>query len=529
MPAGLSRASRPGALILCALALCSSVGCRRSAGPALPEETRASILFDNIHSRKQNPLIKLGKDRTDYEHSHGYSRLLACLEASGVQCDSVGDGSLTAERLAPYDLLFVGLADSTRPAYTPEEIEAVRGYVESGGSLYVVTEHTNAWYHADVVNPLLECFGIRATYNTATEMNPENQLDGRGWHKGTRFEPDPLTQGLSMIALATPGALEVTGGARVLARSSADSFADWWDESAGEGHHGNLDRDEGEPGGPLCLAVVADRGDGGKVAVLADMNIFGDMWLNYADNWAFAARLFGWLLDDKVTIRRDDRYDILVDESHNGALSGRCTPPEAYRAFYVNLNRDQRVAAHGGYALDGEWDAVWLIAPSVGFSAEELAWLDGHLAQGRPVLGTLDETRVSPAARALLEHLGIACPDDAPQGAYSEERLPLRGPGTDSTDRVLSSCRPAPEWGGEPWLWVERGVERYDVARRAVTSSGGEVIVFVQSRFWRTEFLGGVYADPDAARGDAWELEWLLLDHLTGVAEPTAAHVGSEP
>ncbi len=530
MPSGLSRALRPGALAACALIACVGAGCgRRPESDAGPPAPAASILFDNIHSRKQNPLIALGKERTDYEHSHGYSRLLACLEASGAQCDSVGDGTLTDERLAGYDLLFIGLADSTRPRFGPDEIEAIGRYVEAGGSLYVVTEHTNAWYHADAVNPVLERFGVQATNTTACELSPANQLDGRGWHKVTHFADDPLTEGLSMVVVATAGALEISGGARALAWTSEDSFADWWDETADEGHHGNLQREEGEESGPLNLAVVAEPGSGGKVAVLADMNIFGDTWLNYAENGALARRLFGWLLDDRVAVGWDDRFDILLDESHNGSLSGRCTIPEGYRGFYVNLNRDRRVSAHGGYALEGEWDAVWLIAPSVEFAEEELAWIDGHLAAGRPLLITLDEERTAPAATALLEHLGIPTPSEPTEGAYCEERLPLRGPGAGAGERALSSCRPTPDWGGEPWLWVEKGEERRDVARRFVRPTGGEVILFVQSRFWRTEFLGGVYADPDPARRDAWELEWLVLDHLTGAAEPAAVHEGSEP
>ena len=69
---------------------------------------------------------------------------------------------------------------------------------------------------------------------------------------------------------------------------------------------------------------------------------------------------------------------------------------------------------------------------------------------------------------------------------------------------------------GEEWLWVQHGGERYDIARKFHPAQGGQVLVFCQSAFWRNGFLDDPSVTPSMPQLQAWELEWVLLDALTG-------------
>jgi hypothetical protein len=52
------------------------------------------------------------------------------------------------------------------------EIRAIRSYVAEGGSLFIITDHSNSYFHAHHLQPLLTCLGIRTSTSTACEEPP---------------------------------------------------------------------------------------------------------------------------------------------------------------------------------------------------------------------------------------------------------------------------------------------------------------------------------------------------------------------
>lgn len=473
--------------------------------------------MDNIHSLQQNPTIELGPARFDYEHSHGAHRLFVDLAEGGTPCGSVRQGPLTDEMLEARDVLYLGLTDESLPAFSEREIATVERWVRRGGGLLVLSEHTNAYGSLEHTNPLLARFGIEATNCTSAETDPASQLAGRGWLRVTRFADHPVTRGLRAVAMTAAGSLRITDGSVVpLMTTSPEAFADTGDPATDpDGRYGDLAWQEGEAKGAQVLAAAREYGKG-RVVVLADMNVIGDTWLHYGDNLAFARQTLAWLSDERIDLRMDGRYRMYINEWRTGGKMANCVDPSSFRVFYVNMNRDARVVAVAGLAAEGQWDALWLVAPSEPMDEGDLAWMEAHLQAGRPIVVVLDERELASAAsRQLIERLAEGATIEGDPGSYPDGEGPLGGPGVLGEQLALSRWARIRVNAGEPWVWAETDGERWDIARRFPARAGrGEVIAFFQSRFWRTEFLGGAYGPPDDRQRAAWHLQWLVADHL---------------
>ncbi len=177
-----------------------------------------------------------------------------------------------------------------------------------------------------------------------------------------------------------------------------------------------------------------------------------------------------------------------------------------------------------------DWDGAWLAPPCGEVSERELGWIDDHIALGKPAVVVLDERDDGPVTDRLLRRLAAPAVADGGAPRYSARPAVLRGPGVEGEHLVLAGWARISVTAGEPWVWVDEDGARFDIARRFPASEGrGEVIVFYQSRFWRTEFGGGTDGPADPREHDAWELQWLALDHLCGASllPPTPAPVGA--
>ena len=78
------------------------------------------------------------------------------VEAVGAGHERVAAGRLTPERLAAHKLLFVNLVSAEREPFLVSEILAIRSFIEQGGSLLVITDHSNCYYHTYRLKPLFE-------------------------------------------------------------------------------------------------------------------------------------------------------------------------------------------------------------------------------------------------------------------------------------------------------------------------------------------------------------------------------------
>ncbi len=305
-----------------------------------PGKDAGGILIDGIHANDLST-VGLGPEVYEYHQTTGYRRAFEYLRARGVECRRVTEGRLDARLLARHRLLFINLISSERPPLLVSEIAAIKAFVSQGGSLLAITDHSNAYFHAYRLEPLLAELDIETFTSTACDEPPHTLGNGKGWITVTRFRPHPITAGLECLAPQTGGCVDPRFA---VAWTSEASWADAWStnlygEENSPGFCGNFRRDPGEPRGPLGMVLAKPFGRG-RIVVIADENMLGESFLNYADNYRLWLGAVAWLLEreglrDAAAYRQWRSPRILLFEQYDHPVFGMPDPPGCYHAFVL--------------------------------------------------------------------------------------------------------------------------------------------------------------------------------------------------
>ena len=503
------------------------------------------ILSDHYHARKQNQEdYVLDKNTYSYQGIFGFRRVFDHLDTNGYDWTSIREMGLSAERLHGFDTLFINLLSADRPDFTDDEVQAIIEFVEDGGGLFVIADHTNVYNHAERVNKFLIPMGIEVLYHLAVDFPPEHSVAGLGWIMVRDFAEHPVTDGLEMITLQTGGPMEGGG----VAFSSDQSFGDLWDPEDDGGYYGNwtFDGDEEvEPRGPLEVYSAVEYGEG-RVVVAGDQNMFGDAFAHWANNWEVFMNSVEWVSqqDDVGGTRlRDTRpFGTLIafEQEHSNFIAGR--PGAAgWFSFFVNLNRDRQTTARGSIALENEEDVLVLASVVKEYTEGELEAVREYLSAGKSVMITFDPAELDPATGLLLAELApqftmdasgtdfdvttftTANPDKLTgHGTILSNDMALEGdlgiydidPATVSEDAE----QPEPylwdvtsEWG-EPFVQAEVDGTRVDIIRRAEVG-GGELLIMMQDGLWRNRSLGEYLRAPTEYNRGNHDLQFALVDY----------------
>lgn len=521
-----------------------------------PEGEGPWILADLYHTTKQNHEdYKLKKDDYDYQGTHGYSRAFDHLSSQGYKWRSIRQLPLTTERLEGFDTLFINLVHDDRPDFSTDEIEAIQDFVRQGGGLLVVADHSNVYYHADRINQFLIPMGIEVTPHTAIDYGAQ-QVTGLAWIAINELSDHPINEGIDLISFQTGGVMtpSAQGDAQVTARLSRVGFGDLWDESTGIGFYGNwvFDGDPAsEPRGPLPVGMAADYGEG-RVVVVGDQNMFGDVWLHFGDNFKHWLNIHEWLADAQgdVPLRQTRPRGTLIgiDTNYAGFAAGN-NSPDNYYTFFVNLNRDAEITARATSHLDASDDVLVLPPANRPYDAQALLEISRYLDQGKRVvvLGESDRwvSGNTPSASVALIH--ALAPDfsvnvagetisfeqtdaslhDALKDASwdrPEGRLDLESTHVNVSDLALTTFPSAlPDESPSSYYvdvssdWGERFIgsaQGADVARKKRVGSG-ELIIFLQDGFWRVRTLGQSEVTPPSADARAaLELQYRVMEYF---------------
>jgi hypothetical protein len=512
------------------------------------------ILADLYHSRLQNHEdYRLEKGNYNYQGAYGYHRAFEHLTDNGYQWRSIRTLPLSQARLEGFDVLFINLVDENRPDFTTEEHRLIVDWVEDGGGLFVIADHTNVYYHAQRINPFLEPMGIEVGYHTALDEPPEYSVAGTAWIMVFDFASHWVTRGVEMVSLQTGGPIFGDHG---VGFTSDDSFGDYWDESSGTGFYGNWrhDGDDAlEPRGPLPVVAAREYGQG-RVVVVGDQNIFGDAWLHFGNNFELFMNSIQWLagLEDEPPLRasRLSGLNIGVELVYDEFGVGRNTN-DGYYVFFVNLNRDSEVSASGRMGINPDDDVLMLMQPSIRLDRPAVERVRNYFEQGKTVVLSFE---ADSAPEATIELLTELAPDfsvtvDGQQHQLSElaaghlsglefdhveaplaiESDALEVDGLEvATQTYPHQTEPddlshylleiSSEWG-DPFITAEApGGATLDIARRKEIADG-ELIVFLQDGFWRNRTLGNKETEPPSEEAaDAVELQFRLLDYLKETA-----------
>jgi hypothetical protein len=270
-----------------------SAAAQAAQGPATLPARR--ILIDSIHAHNYlQPATP--QTQYDYQWAYGYRKAFGFLAHRGMKVEEARGGRLDARRLEGVAMLFINVASADLPPFFVSEINAIRSYLESGGSLMLITEHTNCFFHSHKVTPLLEEVGVEIYNEAACERGGDRLGVGPSWLVVRRFGEHPVTRGLRAVALQAAG---VVDGRFAVATTSEVSWGDAWicppfGKGVEPGFYGNWMQDPGERAGPLGVILAKTVGKG-RMVIVADHNCFGDPFLNYADNYKLFLNAVAWL------------------------------------------------------------------------------------------------------------------------------------------------------------------------------------------------------------------------------------------
>ncbi len=352
------------------------------------------ILVDSIHAHN---FLHLGPkdDPYAYHIAYGYRRGFDYLKSRGVQVDEVTSGRIDALTLKQYQTVFINLPSGDLPLFQESEIVALTAFVQGGGGLFVVTDHSNCYYHAYKLQPLLERLGIRSHFVTACDLPPNTLGPGNGWLSVTRFKPHPVTQGLNTIGLETAGAVDIR---YAVGLTSDKAWGDKWGaalygENANQGNYGNWKQDKDEPSKTLGVLLAHQVGKG-RVVIIGDQNLFGDPFINYEDNYHLWLNSIAWLtgrpdLASAWTYRAWKPHRVLLYEQPGQSVWAD-TSLYGYYNLFVSLGRkDWTFASHD---LSAPADLLIFAHNRFLLSDTTLAQVEAHLRRGHNVLvlGTIN-------------------------------------------------------------------------------------------------------------------------------------------
>ncbi|ROO84521.1 hypothetical protein EDD29_2048 [Actinocorallia herbida] len=241
----------------------------------------AQVLFDEAHREAWSIRPDAVKAMNPgHPADAGYTRAADLLRAAGHGIAPHTEGPLTAGALAGHDVLVIAHPAEDRwerttglgsPLFSPEEIDAIEGFVRGGGGLVVLAECEQDKYGTNL-DDVLARFGVGVSSTTAQDPR-RSYREVAHWVLAERGGPvgaDDILAGVGAACFYRAGALTAPVGAEVLLRTSPTA----------------------DPAGaPLAVAV---RADAGRVAVFADSDLFGDDSIDDLDHAALWRGIVTW-------------------------------------------------------------------------------------------------------------------------------------------------------------------------------------------------------------------------------------------
>jgi len=250
-----------------------------------------TVLFDTWHSNtwiRQLP----APQQYNYHQLHSLARAARSLEAFGWNCEPQVE-PWTPEALQDAALVVVNLVSADRPPFLISEIRALNNYLQAGGGVIVITDHTNCYFHNAILEPWFHELGIQLTLHSACDVSPHTLSEGPAWITIESFAKHPVTDQLRQIAFQTGGSVDPK---LAIAWTSSQGWADDgqispFGEGKSLGFFGDFAFSPGETPGPTGVIAAKEIGQG-RLVIIGDQNAVGSMFLNYADNrrlWLQAA------------------------------------------------------------------------------------------------------------------------------------------------------------------------------------------------------------------------------------------------
>lgn len=205
--------------------------------------------------------------RSTFEKSSGgmFGELPFALDRSGHKLKLLDEDDISADMLLDQQVLLLINSSKTWKA---DEMAAIHGFVDRGGTLLVLGDHTNVFGLQESFNQLLDPYGIEFQFDSAYYLR-------KGWRgcitTSSGIMEGPWEEHLPGIGIGA--SLKLSKGARSLV-TGRYAFSDrGYEENVVGSFLGNYAYVPGERAGELCLVATTASGRG-RVVVFGDTSTF---------------------------------------------------------------------------------------------------------------------------------------------------------------------------------------------------------------------------------------------------------------
>ncbi|MGA2126981.1 MAG: hypothetical protein ABSG76_12600 [Xanthobacteraceae bacterium] len=269
------------ALGLLAIAAGAALAGARSVPPPVPG--RAVAFYDG-----DLDLSKPLAGRYGLVQSGMYGSMWDLLERAGYRCRRITDAELAEEgALAGVSALVVIMP---RKVLAPDAHQAVWRFVDRGGGLLVLGDHTDLFGVMEPLDRLLDPVGVRFMFDSAFPVR-------RHWQYALDVRPHPITAGIPDqvdIQIGTGASLQLVDGRAspvIVGRYAFGDFGNRLNVGRG-GLLGDYRYQVGERLGDLPVVAAAAHGQG-RVIVFGDTSTFQVLALPSSAD--FVERILRWL------------------------------------------------------------------------------------------------------------------------------------------------------------------------------------------------------------------------------------------
>lgn len=260
-----------GALLVVFLLMVSLLGAFFCPDPGSMKQGR--MLIDEYHSQWEDTLRPLDTEWYGLLSTYNYYSWARWLEYYYTVTTNTNN-TLTSDLLDDYDILILKCPTES---YSIQEIQSIRLFVEHGGGLYLIGDHTNVFGMNTFLNQVSEQFGIRyktdATYELGTGDLSISYTDPFWAHPVMRHVPEfhfMTSCTLEPTSLVASARMEnIIIGDRVISEPGTYSTENFFRESIA-----SPDTEYG-----YLLQAAAMKHGAGRVVAFTDSTVFSSFCL----------------------------------------------------------------------------------------------------------------------------------------------------------------------------------------------------------------------------------------------------------
>jgi len=254
------------ALLMMFLLVSSFTGTILYQDPGLMKNGR--VLIDEFHSQWEDTLRPLDTEWYGLLSTYNYYSWSQWISHYYTVTKNT-DSALTSELFDNYDILILKCPTES---YTMQEIQSIKQFVDNGGGLYLIGDHTNVFGMNTFLNQVSEEFGIRFKNDATYELGTGDLTT----YQSARFFAHPVIRHVTQFEFMTSCTLEPTSffasvrmeniiiGNRIISEPGTYSTENFFRESVSspDSEYGYL------------LQVAAMKYGRGRVVAFTDSTVF---------------------------------------------------------------------------------------------------------------------------------------------------------------------------------------------------------------------------------------------------------------